>query len=65
MFGFAIVRQSLFESLDMRAQNERLLIAHFIDRAANFISNRLVLRLQVQQLHLLCLHDPKRKIDPP
>ena len=46
--------------LDVRAQDQRLPVAHFVDRPADFVADRQVLRLQVEQFHA---HGPERRRD--
>ena len=38
MFGLAIVGEFLFKPLDVRAEDQRLRITHFINRPADFIA---------------------------
>ena len=56
----AILSQIFLEFLDMRPQDQRLLIEHFVQRPADFLADRAVLRLQIQQLHV---HAEKIKAD--
>ena len=47
----AIRRNLSLETLDFRTQDESLRLEDAIDRPADFVANRRVLRLQIQQWH--------------
>ena len=51
VFRLAIGGQVLFEFLDVRAEDQGLGIADFVDRPADFVAEREILFLQIEQFH--------------